>query len=88
MDPLDEIEAAYNRIEEARSAYRQLLRTRIAEKAVTQVAVSGRLGRSGESLRQDAMTDEERREEILEKAAARQAALRAKAKNSGSAPTE
>lgn len=55
---IDDIEAAYHAIDHARQEYRRILRAGLAD-GVQQTAVATRLGRTRETIRRDAMTDEE-----------------------------
>lgn len=59
---LDDIETAYraiqDAIDQARQRYRRTLRAGLAD-GVQQTAVATRLGRTRETIRRDAMTDEE-----------------------------
>jgi hypothetical protein len=77
---IDDVEQAYRAIGEAEHAYRDTVRKALAEKTTTQAAISRRLGRSREMLRQDAMTEDERaaiRAAELERQRARRASGKA-----------
>lgn len=58
MITIDDIAAAFRQIEEARETYRRTLRAGLAD-GVHQVDISRHLGRTRETLRRDAMTDDE-----------------------------
>lgn len=83
MTTIDDVVAAYQGIEEAEVNYRATLRQALAEGTVTQAELSRRLGRNRDSLRQDAMPEEERKK-LREKEVERQRARR-KAAKGGSA---
>ena len=59
MTTLDDIKAAHAKIAEAEAHYRDVLRAGIAD-GVKQADVVRELGRTRETVRQDAMPDEER----------------------------
>lgn len=74
---INDVKAAYAKIEEAELNYRATLRKAFAEGTVTQAEVSRELNRNRETLRQDTMTEQERadyREKELERQRARRAA--------------
>lgn len=65
MPSVDDVVNAWNAIEKAQEHYRRTLRACVEEgeaegKSGRQAEISRRIGRTRETLRQDAMTDEER----------------------------
>jgi len=54
---IDDIEAAYRAIDQARQKYRRVLRAGLGD-GVPQTAVVARLGRTRETIRRDAMDDD------------------------------
>lgn len=62
MSKLNEIIEAYGAIEAAERHYREILREALNNNEVQQIDVATALKRTRETIRQDAMTDEQREE--------------------------
>lgn len=83
MTTIDDVKAAFARIEEAEVAYRATVRAALTA-GVKQADLARELNRNRDSLRQDAMPEEERlklREKEVERQRARRAATAAKKGN-------